>query len=468
VSADGRRRSILLVAYFYPPCRDTGAQRPASMARHLARKGNDVTVLTTSAFGWEPTTASASSAAERGAAALAGEPADQPRGSVTSIGPSAIEVAGGATPGEPGTVKVIRTPDLQRVRARLRGGGRVGSMFDADSYSGRPHPLSHVLVPEPLIVAWAPFALVRARRTASRQPPDCAITTSPPESAHLVGRMLSRQGIPWIADLRDGWSFERLRPEFPTAAQRRLDLGLERRWLGDADVVSCVSRPVADDLRDRGIADPIVVPNGWDPSSSQAAVSTEPPRLDPDRVSLVYTGRFGSYGRDPRSLVAALGQLAQSEPAAAERLELAIAGPLTESERLLFATDVSPARISVLGSLERPAALALQRSADALLVLASPKRTQLANLKLYEYLAAGPPILALAAGTEAGRIAAEAGCTVVPSDDVTAIQSALRDLAQDGLAPPDPASRERYTYPAVADRMAEAVELAIERGTRAV
>src|SRR5688572_28754832 len=44
-------RSILFVAYFYPPTRDTGAHRPASMVRHLRRLGHRVTVLTTSAYG---------------------------------------------------------------------------------------------------------------------------------------------------------------------------------------------------------------------------------------------------------------------------------------------------------------------------------------------------------------------------------------------------------------------------------
>jgi glycosyltransferase involved in cell wall biosynthesis len=447
------RRSVLLVAYFYPPCRDTGAQRPTSMARHLAAAGHDVTVLTTSAYGNDAA----------GSANLADSqaPANQ-----TASGDGALP--------EPGRITVSRTFDLQRVRARLRGHSRIDSMFDSDRYSGRPHPLSHVLVPEPLVAAWAPFALRRARELAKVKL-DCVITTSPPESAHLIGRSLARRGVPWVADIRDGWSFEPLRPKFPTSAQRRLDSRLERKWLGAADVVSCVSRPVADDLRDRGIADPVVVPNGWDPESdqpsapkSEAGAPIEAPKLDAERVSLVYTGRFGSYGRDPSSLVDALAGLAADDPAVAERLELAVAGPLTEAEQQLFSTDVSPARISLLGSLERPAALALQRSADALLVLASPKRSQLANLKLYEYLVAGPPILGLAAGTEAGRITAEAGGTVIASDDVPAIRSALRTLVLDGLPASNAEDRARYAYPAVADQMGEAVELAIERRARGV
>ena len=72
-------------------------------------------------------------------------------------------------------------------------------------------------------------------------------------------------------------------------------------------------------------------------------------------------------------------------------------------------------------------AVAIQRAADALLLIAAPRRSQLANIKVFEYLAAGRPILALAAGTEAGRIVLESGGgEVVPSTDVAAIRSALR------------------------------------------
>ena len=91
------RMNLLLVAYFYPPCRDTGAHRPAAMAKWLRRLGHRVTVLTTSAYG-------------------TGDGADEE--------------------------DVVRTPDLQRLRARLHGHDRVDALFDSDTYSGRPHPLS--------------------------------------------------------------------------------------------------------------------------------------------------------------------------------------------------------------------------------------------------------------------------------------------------------------------------------------
>jgi glycosyltransferase involved in cell wall biosynthesis len=419
-SIDGR--SVLFVAYFYPPCRDTGAQRPAAMVKWLRRLGHRVTVLTTRAYG-----------------AL---PDDEQEG-------------------------IVRTADAQVWRARLRGKDRIDALYDSDTYAGQPHLLSKVLVPEPLVAAWAPFARRRAVKLLTAERFDCVITTSPPESVHLIGRALAKRGVPWVADIRDAWNFEPLRPRFPTGLQRRLDKRLERWWLTAADVVACVSRPAADDLRDRLGIDAALIPNGWDPDlGPEDPGRPEPvdplPLADPDRASLVYTGRFGSYGRDPRPLVEALSALAREEPDVAERIELVVAGPLTEDERALLSTDVRPARIVLRGSLDRVQALALQRGADALLLLASPARSQLLNIKLFEYLAAGRPILALAQGTEAGRVASELGAEVVGADDVAAIRAAMSRLAAGELRAPSPEALRPYTYPAPAERMAAAVEAAIE------
>ena len=428
----GPGRKVLLVAYFYPPSRDTGAHRPASMARHLRRLGHRVTVLTTSAYG--------------------------------RLADDADRQSDGAT-GD-----VTRTADLQLARARLRGHDRVDSLFDSDTYSGRPHPLSKVIVPEPLALAWAPFAVRAARRLHRTRGFDCVLTTSPPESTHLVGRALQREGAAWVADLRDGWTFEPLRPRFPTAIQRRADEELERRLLTSADAVVCVSRPVVEDLRNRWIAGPHLIPNGWDPEAEGTSANADEVAgmLDPGRTSLVYTGRFGSYGRDPRALLEALRSLAASEPATAERLELAVAGPLTDEEHALFAADFAPARVRLLGSLPRERALALQRVADVLLLIAHPTRTQLPNFKLFEYLGAGRPILALAAGTEAGRIVTETGAgEAVRADDPQAIEVALRDLVAGKLTPPPEDARHDYSYPALAERMSEVIEDTIARGPSA-
>ena len=117
-----RALRILFVAYFYPPCRDTGALRPASMARWLRELGHEVTVLTTSAYG---------------------------------------ELARRRRP---------RRPHRRRPAAGGRGctaRTQIGALFDADTYTGRPHPLSRLIVPEPLALAWA---AVRAPRRPAAGP----------------------------------------------------------------------------------------------------------------------------------------------------------------------------------------------------------------------------------------------------------------------------------------------------------
>ena len=413
-------RSILLISYFFPPTRDTGAQRPAAMAKYLARLGHRVTVLTTKAFG-----------------------------------------DGDAGPGLE-NIEVIRADDLQAVRARRAGHERVDSLFDSDTYSGKPHPLSYAIHPEPLRVAWGPFARRAALAAHRRAGFEAVISTSPPETAHLIGRALQRRGVPWVADVRDAWTFEPLRPHFPLGAQRKLDERMERRLLGAADRVVCVSEPAAADLRERGIADPAVIANAWDPDGEPGpeAVAAAAGLLEADRTSILYTGRFGSYGRDPKPLADAIGRLNSTKPEAAAKLEIAIAGPLREDEKALFeSVAAGPVKLTLLGSLERERSLALQRSADALLLLAQPTRSQLVNFKLFEYLAAARPILALCAGTEAGRILGEAGSPVVAADDPGAIAASLAAAAE--LTPPDPALAQRYSYPAAAEAMAAVTEAAI-------
>jgi glycosyltransferase involved in cell wall biosynthesis len=411
-------RSILLVSYFFPPSTDT-APRPATMAKYLRRQGHEVTVLTTSAYGRLDD--------------------DREQG-------------------------VVRTYDLQLARERLRGEPRVRSMFDTGVYPERPHLLSRVLVPEPLVLAWTPFALAAAIRLNRRRRFDCVMTTSPPESSHVVGWALRRRGVPWIADVRDGWCFESLRPAWPSGLQRRLDLWLERRLLRAADAVTCVTRPLVEDVRDRVGARGALVTNGWDPELFEGEGGDPRRALDPERTSVVYTGRFGTYSRDPSALVQALSELSVEEPEAARRLHLLFAGPYADREREMLDGIGGALRVTVLPSLPRPEAIALQRSADALLLLASPARRQAATAKLFEYLGAGKPILALAGGTEAGRIVAETGAgPVVRADDVGAIREAFRRLVSAGIGDGPGESRREYAYPRIAELMAEQIEAAIAR-----
>jgi glycosyltransferase involved in cell wall biosynthesis len=124
--------------------------------------------------------------------------------------------------------------------------------------------------------------------------------------------------------------------------------------------------------------------------------------------------------------------------------------------------------VRYVGQLSRGGSLALQRSADALLLITSAHHVSHATGKLFEYITAGKPIIALARGNEAARIVQETGTgVVVAPDDVEGIANALLTAVDGTLgAAYAPRGQDRYVYPAPAEAVAELVERAIERRRR--
>jgi glycosyltransferase involved in cell wall biosynthesis len=297
------------------------------------------------------------------------------------------------------------------------------------------------------------------RRELTRRPIDCVITSSPAESTHLLALGSGTRRPPWIADFRDGWCFEPIRPPFPLAAQRALDHALERRVVISADVVVAVTPPIVDDFRSRFGVAALHIPNGFDPELADAG-----PLPVERALTFVHTGAlFGIRGRDPGPLLSAIQGLLRHEPGLEERLELLVVGRSEHDERSMIESAGLSRVVRHLGYVPRTRALSLQRAADALILLTSPGRCE-ATGKLYEYLGSRRPIIALAEGSEAGRIVSATGTgTVVRQDDVPGITAALRDAISGELESRyAPHGLEPYTYPAPAEQMAEAVEAAIE------
>ncbi len=111
-----------------------------------------------------------------------------------------------------------------------------------------------------------------ARRSPLRDEVDAVLTTSGSQvPAHLVGlAMRRRSGVPWVADLRDGWRFEPYR-DFPLGFEERVDAGMERRVLSQAVPCHRRGRAITASLRDRLGLLAVTVPNGYDDEERPAA-----------------------------------------------------------------------------------------------------------------------------------------------------------------------------------------------------
>lgn len=367
-----------------------------------------------------------------------------------------------------GAQEVVRTRDALTSGLNWRRRQFAALDGSSDESYKPPSRLASVVVPDLSLATWVPFALPAALRLARRQHFDCVLTTSPPPSTHLIGLALRRRGIPWIAELRDGWTFEPPHAPWPLQVQHRVDRGVERRVLNRADAVIGVTRPIVKDIRRRLGVDAELITNGYDPEDLPPEPGAPDPLLNANRHSLVHTGRLSLSGRSLQPMLEGV-RIAQTEdPQVARRLEVVFAGSSTEEERRLLAAPDLADTVRFVGWLERRRALALQRAADTLLVVTGASaQHSVATGKLFEYLAAGRPILVLGEETEAARIVAEGGSGLAaPVSDPSAIANALRRIVTDPLPPPPPDAARCYAYPVLIERMARVIEGAASRRAR--
>jgi glycosyltransferase involved in cell wall biosynthesis len=417
----GPTRRVLLVAQLAPPSPLIAARRIAGLAKYLSAEGLEISVLTSS---------------------ISGE--------------GEIE----------GAKAVARTPDLMATPLNWRRAQFKALEGSADGSYSKPSRLESVLVPDIAAATWLPFAVTRSLRLVRESGLDCVITTGPAHSVHLVGLALRRRGIPWIAEFRDGWTFDQPARAFPLRVQRQLDAELERRVATGADALVGVTEPIADDLSRRFHRAATVLTNAFDPE--EVADGGDGGLLDPDRFSFVHTGRMAYAGRTPVPLLEALRALKRDCPRVAARLEVVLAGPLSaEEEPLVRAADLSDT-VRPVGTLDRPRTLQLQHAADALLVLAEGSSRRVATGKLFEYLATDAPILVLGDDSDAARIVAEtsAGFATSGSDPNLIAPALERLVASPSERPRDTAAVEPYSYPHVAQRYAELIEEVVSRRER--
>jgi glycosyltransferase involved in cell wall biosynthesis len=425
-------RRILVITYFYPPATASGANRWASMVRHFSALGHQTWVVTSASTGVLPD--------------------DGERGVVR-----ATDLAT-----SPSLRRVLRRPALARPG-------------DAAIETPAPALLTRVFVPDSHLVSWAPFALRAARRAIARHDIECVITSGPPDSAHLAALMLGPRRPAWIADFRDGWTFQPLAEQWPTTAQRRIDARLERMVARRAQRTIGATRPIAEDLAQRLGSRARWISNGWDPElESDVAEASGPAVAEDGWVTLVHTGTLngavalGPQGRDPRPLLSALRVFNARGGNGGRRVRLVLAGRPTSDDTAMLADSGLGDAVRHVGLLTRASAVALQRESDGLLLITGRNSSE-ATGKVFEYLGSGRPVIAVAGDNEAARIVRATGTgVVVAPDDEAAIVAALQGLADGSLARGyDPHDLERFSYPGLARAALELVEEAIaERGRR--
>jgi glycosyltransferase involved in cell wall biosynthesis len=365
----------------------------------------------------------------------------------------------------PEAVRTIRSRDLlvSPLNWRRSSFGALKGEVEG-AYASSPSALAGWVIPDLELIGWLPFALPRALKLANEEHFDCTITSSPPQSGHLIGLALRHRGIPWVADLRDGWSFEPSGERFPAGRRRQLDARLEQAVIARADAVVAVTPPIAEDLRQRVNHRAVTITNGYDPDEvahARQAAARAP--VAADRYTLAYTGTLRYGGASSMPLVEGFRTMREQDPEAAGQLEIVFAGPMAPADLMDLKAPDLDGTVRVLGPVSREQALGLQRAANALVLFADSRRPSIATGKLYEYLSSARPILVIGQNSVAARIVREVGAgLVVPADAPQDIAAALHRLLRGDTVPmPSQDALEQFSYVQLAARMADVVEQAI-------
>jgi glycosyltransferase involved in cell wall biosynthesis len=408
-----RRPRALVIAYDFPPHAAIGTMRTLRLVQQLVREEWDVTVLTSDPATFRPKT-----------------PLDEAL--LTRV---------------PSGVRIVRAPSfrgLEQLKGLVRRSGheRAAGPSSANGRSpGRAQRSKSVVgraidlidtacaIPDQES-AWLLPAIVRGLAATARHRPDVIYSSAPPWTGHLVARALTAAlRRPWIADFRDPWARAPWRENRPDFVRREL-ARLERMVIMRADAVVFVTDGNRRDFEASygpAVADRFhLIPNGCDPSEFDGLIPAPPG----DRFVLLHAGSLYG-GRNPLPLLRALAAAIARGTIDPARFRLRLVGQATVPG---VDMDAVAGELGLCGIIEvvprvpRADSLTEMLSSSALL-LVQPTTTVSVPGKVYEYLAAGRPILAMTAeGETADIVRASGNGVVVPADDEDRIQAGLIEV----------------------------------------
>ncbi|WP_149275590.1 glycosyltransferase [Pareuzebyella sediminis] len=221
---------------------------------------------------------------------------------------------------------------------------------------------------------------------------DTIITTGPPHSLHLIGLALKKQlpKLRWIADFRDPWTSIGYHKKLKlTNSSQRKHKKLEHEVLSNADSIittSATTRHEFENLTKRPIK---VITNGFD--------SRYEGSIDLDKSFTI--SHIGSMlaGRNPKNLWKVLSELTTENSVFRADLQLEFMGVVSQDVMdTLYRYELGP-YIKMKGYGSHAEAVRKQRQSQLLLLVEINSRETEGIIpgKLFEYMAAKRPILAL-------------------------------------------------------------------------
>ena len=240
-------------------------------------------------------------------------------------------------------------------------------------------------------IGWVKPAVGFLKEYLAKNDMDIVISSGPPHSLHLIGMALKEElGIKWVADFRDPWTtihyHQSLR--LNKRAQKK-HLKLESQVLNNADLVVVTSLNTKKEFQKTTNKPIEVITNGYDISEKIES------NLDA-QFSIVHIGSLLT-NRNPEILWEVLSELKEENKAFSKALLIKLVGTVSEDVLKSIEAVGLTANYKTLGYVSHQEAIQIQHDTQVLLLVEmdSPETKSIIPGKLFEYVAANRPILAL-------------------------------------------------------------------------
>lgn len=434
-------KKVLLISYLFPPCGESGVQRNLKYVKYLPQ------------FGWKPYVLTVKDIIYH------------------SYDPSLlIEV--------PSEANIIRTGSLDPFRISYLLQGRSFEKKQSDDLKKKTflnntfilnllRGLRNWIVFPDASIGWLPFAMKRGLGLIRNEKIDIILASLGPYSSAIAGCILSKiSGVPFIIDFRDGWTDDPhlIRPTRIHAAMHRF---LEHKVVQNAAGICVYGDYLLERLMKRYPAlsnSAITITHGFDTDDFDG-IKPAPKTINRRRI--VYCGSFYElYAPIFKNLIESLLMLKGS---VLETIEVVFVGRFE-----IFGAEVEITRngladhIKLTGYLSHKEAVSYLLSADALLLVLPIGDMQAYSGKIFEYFAAGKPIIACIEpeGTCA-ELLEKVGLAdfIVKPDDANMLAEAIMTLSKHAWQLPKNTNIEKFTRRNITFRLSQFLENVVNRNS---
>jgi hypothetical protein len=361
------KKKFLLITYYWPPAGGAGVMRWAKMSKYI------------SGFGWEPVIYTPEG------------------GEVGAQDQSLLK--------ELPDLEIIRTPiwepyDLYKT---FLGRNKKEKLYSGFINEGKKASTAQKIsvwirgnffIPDARMF-WIKPSVRFLKKYLAAHPVDAIVSTGPPHSMHLIAEKVHKAtGIPWVADFRDPWTnIDFYRDLHLSGWADRRHHALEKKVLNNASKIVTVTWRSREEFKEIcGREDIEVVPNGFDDADFPFAGKEA---LDSD-FTILHIGSMNK-DRNPEVFWKAVQAAIVASPALKSKLRIQLIGPVDFSVRASVEAAGLRDVTSFVEFIPHDEAVKRQQQVQVnlLVINNTPNSRTIIPGKLYEYLGAGRPLLAI-------------------------------------------------------------------------